>query len=738
MSDEISNLEDWYKNGPDNIGRDLLQPCLKHCVTWRRGTLGFSSSALKAWAGSFVNIVENVEKIEILADISHVNINDKKLMLALEHTTTPEEKRKALFIYGENIILKALQADRSNDSHKYTWTLLHYLLASEKLEIRFASNKISEGDRNLYHPKGGYFTFPDGEAVAHDGSFNESESGHQYNNETVHVFHKSKEEKRFWRVADSVNEDWNGTAYVEVYKLSRKTLNKIKENAPDKYPLPPPRKPVGPDVIKPSQEEVVRKNFPIIPTRLWGEEFKLRKHQEEAMRKWIDQNGLGLLWHATGSGKTITSLYTLSRIALEGDGNKVISIIHVPFTPLADQWVDELLKFNLSAIKCYGPSAIWTTKLNLELEKFQQATSPFVMPLVVIDKTFFMEPFQNVLHQIEQKYKNKLFYICDECHRFAKKDKTKKLPEAIYKMGLSGTPFNTDDGSAVGDQELKSYFGDVCDKYEIAEALRDDVLTPYDYHPVECYLNEDELIEVKEWEKKIAQGGWDENGEPNEGSSIASGGRNRLLAKVEDKFRKFTNIINKPDVRNYKEQTLFFAGDGSTEIDIEKDQNSHSENISLKVLEKFGRILANHNWNWSRFTSDESPSERKEILSQFSQGIIDAVLAIRILDEGIDIPGVKTAFLLASTSNKRQFVQRRGRILRKAEGKTKAVIYDFIVLPPEGVNCGFVNREINRLVVIGRDSSNKSNIQDIVKSIISRYNIRDENLEEAKLFINEV
>ena len=205
-----------------------------------------------------------------------------------------------------------------------------------------------------------------------------------------------------------------------------------------------------------------------------------------------------------------------------------------------------------------------------------------------------------------------------------------------------------------------------------------------------------------------------------------------------EKIIKFINVINKPDVANYKEQTLFFAGDGSTEIDIEKDQNLHSENISLKVLERFGRVLADHNWNWSRFTSDESPAERKEILSQFSHGIIDAVLAIRILDEGIDIPGVKTAFLLASTSNKRQFVQRRGRILRRAKGKTKAVIYDFIVLPPEGVDCGFVNREINRLVVIGRDSLNKSKIQDIVKSIISRYNIREENLDEAKIFINEV
>jgi len=104
-------------------------------------------------------------------------------------------------------------------------------------------------------------------------------------------------------------------------------------------------------------------------------------------------------------------------------GQKCIAIIHVPFTPLADQWIDELSNFNLSAIKCYGSSKKWSDKLDYELAKFKQAESPFVLPLVVIDKTFFMETFQEYLTKIE---KSNLFYICDECHRFAKKGKTEK------------------------------------------------------------------------------------------------------------------------------------------------------------------------------------------------------------------------------------------------------------------------------------------------------------------------
>ena len=142
---------------------------------------------------------------------------------------------------------------------------------------------------------------------------------------------------------------------------------------------------------------------------------------------------------------------------------------------------------------------------------------------------------------------DKAVTIIKSAKKYEKKGKTEKLPEANLKMGLSGTPFNTDDGSGIGDIELANYFGEVCDKYEIAEALRDGVLTPYDYIPICCYLNEEELEEVREWEKKMAQAGRDEDGMPSEASNIASGGRNRLLAKIEDKFIKFTKLIKKPE-----------------------------------------------------------------------------------------------------------------------------------------------------------------------------------------------
>ncbi len=727
--EEIKNLKPFYKNGTDNIGNDFLKPCLKNCVMWRRGTLGFSSSALKTWAGSFTNILENVQKIEILADISHVS--DKQLVLALEHNASEEEKRKTLIKHSEKIILTAIGADMTESTpREYIWKLLHYLLASEILEIRFATNTITTGNRNLYHPKGGYFLFENGEAVAHDGSFNESESGHQFNNETVHVFHKSKEEDRFIMVQRSVDEDWFGNDYVKVSKLSKEVMQKIKLNAPKKFPKPPSKASTNEEHI-----EVKKINIPEIPETLWGQKFELREHQDKAYKEWIRQEAKGILWHATGSGKTITSLYALSKVALAG--NKFIAIIHVPFTPLADQWIEELKKFNLHAIKCYGSSVRWTNELEIAMLKFVQAEKPFVQPLVVIDKTFFMKSFQEILEKMDNEPSNNIFYICDECHRFAKKDRTKKLPNATFKMGLSGTPFNSEDNSSIGDIELINYFGEVCDKYEIAEAMADKVLTQYDYIPIKCYLNDDELEEVRELERKIGQGGFDEDGMPTEASNIASGFRNRLLAKVEDKFDKFIQLIDQDDVKSKKEQSLFFVGDGSTELDLEQNDGTNSD-VQIKVLEKFGKILADRGWGYKQFTAGESSSERANIINDFKDGHIDAILAIRILDEGIDLPGVMKAFLLASTSNRRQFVQRRGRILRRAEGKEKAVIYDFIVLPPEGENCSFVRREVDRLIEIGQDSlpESKNNSVSLVNELINSYKVDDNTFNKAKNYID--
>ena len=729
--EEIKNLDIKYRNqigDNNNIAEQFLKPCLKNFSKWRRCTLGFSSSALKTWAGNLKNIVEHKDKtIEIICDINSPN-DDYHLMQALEHCSTKEKKIETLLKYQEDIILTAFGADKAGGDSpefkkKYGWRLLHYLIANEQLVIKFAINLISEGT-NLYHEKAGYFEFPDGSKVAHEGSFNESDSGHRWNIESVSVFSSFRESdaERVQRTIDDVNEDWSGSPSVEIRTLSKKTLDIIKSKAPKKVPQRESKKSKS-DLQGLFEKKSNPLNVPIIPIELGGEPFDMRKHQINAYKEWINKKGKGILWHATGSGKTITSLYTLSKLALrenpEGSkGQKIIAIMQIPTTPLADQWVDELKNFNLKAIRCYGSRDRWFNELTNEINFFKQKKGPYILPIVVLDKTYSLEPFQVCLNQMVSEFKKNIFYICDECHRFAKKDKTKKLPDVSFKMGLSGSPFYSENQDSIGDIELINYFGEVIDKYEIKEALADGVLTPYDYHPIKTYLNEDEYDEIKEIEKKIAQAGTDEDDQLNKAGLIKAGERNRVISTIKDKFRVFEKLINKDEIAKNKSKTLFFVGDGSTELDYD---DANTPDSSLRMLDKVKKITNKAGYHSAQFTCDENIKERRKIISDFSQDVLDAVIAIRVLDEGIDIPGITTAFILASTANRRQFVQRRGRILRRAQGKTKSVIYDFIVLPPKNKNCSYLRREIIRIIEMGNDCANRNEAKEMVKYILDNY-----------------
>jgi superfamily II DNA or RNA helicase len=119
--------------------------------------------------------------------------------------------------------------------------------------------------------------------------------------------------------------------------------------------------------------------------------------------------------------------------------------------------------------------------------------------------------------------------------------------------------------------------------------------------------------------------------------------------------------------------TLVYCSDGSTEIDPDEGER-HVDATTRRLRSECGLTV-------ERFTARESQSERERLLADFDAGKIDVLTSIRCLDEGVDIPATKSAYILASTSNPRQYVQRRGRILRTHPGKDYAVIHDFITVP---------------------------------------------------------
>ena len=191
ISDKIKNLKDRYQNGKDNIGRDLVGACLSECTLYRRGTGFFSGSALKAYAAAIDHVIKDKVKIEILC--SPV-IQDKRLISILNENSTPEKRKKKTQELIDSIALTAIGFGMDSERNDYRSILLSYLIASGQLEIRFAIPKNYDwpqeevNDKNIYHVKNGYFKFANQEFVAFDGSFNESDSGHQHHIDRTHVF----------------------------------------------------------------------------------------------------------------------------------------------------------------------------------------------------------------------------------------------------------------------------------------------------------------------------------------------------------------------------------------------------------------------------------------------------------------------------------------------------------------------------------------------------------------------
>ena len=730
---EIQNLKPKYRNGRDKIGEDFINPCLKACIFWRRTTLGFSSSTLKSWGGSFVNILQEVDKIEILADISQFDERDRTLMRALEHNSNTEERNKTLVRHSENILLTALSADKAPSVNRdHIWSLLHYLLAIEKLEIRFAINKISDNPRNLYHEKSGYFHFPDGESLAHVGSFNESDSGYQYNNESVRVFWKSKEQliqeavghsdefNSYKSTVKDVDDDWYGNEWVEVHKLSKETLRKIKSNAPSSFPEPPISDPIPED-----DNETTGRNIPTIPSLYNGNPFKLEPHQSNALDLWAKNNYSGILEHATGSGKTITSIVGACKIAKE---SKKILVVTVPYQSLGDQWIEELENFNIYATKCFETAANWENKGQQAFSKWRnkKKDTSYVQAYVVVNRTLGTSKFQTFLSQFP---KDEIILIGDECHRYAKMSGTKHLPDGKFKLGLSATPFR--DGDDFGNAELSSFFGNTIDSFTLSDALQAKVLTPYEYFPISVHLTDEEYEQFLLKARLAGQFyNQDDYGQISKSAQAAIGAMNRIKGSAENKFVYLKKLVPKLD--KYK-QAILFCGDGSTD----DDENNYDEHDQIRDIEQASEILNDNDWISCQFTCRENAVQRRQILDDFKNNNVNALVSIRVLDEGIDIPGVGIALLIASSRNKRQYIQRRGRVLRKSPNKTMALIYDFICLPPQNFpqsSTSLIDGEFERLIEMYKDCSNKKECFDIIENLSMGYSI-DNSIRE---YWNEV
>lgn len=701
-------LKSVYRSEDDNLLADFYIPALKEAIAYDRAVGYFSSTMLSYAAQGIGALIEKDGSMRLIVG-GELSQEEADAILNGYDLRSVSERLGIAFCKTIDQVVEELSYSRLQ--------ALSWMIAQGTLSIKVALKR-----QGMYHEKIGIFRDKLGDEIVFQGSANETTNAllPEYNFESINVFPSWKEEFRshaepylggFERLWDNKSK---GTLVMEFPEAARERLIRIASKMV-RQPSPQIELAIWESLVgRPADDAFLG---PSVPSVMGAEPFAIKIHQKESLEKWRQQDLQGILALATGAGKTITALYAATKLFTAN--KRLFLIVAVPYTDLADQWCQEAALFNIQAIACYDSAVTWRDELGKSIQLFNDGLLPFVCA-VVVNRTLQGDQFQQLIKKIEGK---NLLFVGDECHRHRSSKMAASLPgHARYRLGLSATP---EDYYANSEQKdpLYSYYGEVCARYTLAQALSDKVLTPYDYHLILVDLNEsetDEYIKLsEEISKRAVAGGIDEDGSSSDPIlEMLLFKRARLLGAAQNKLPALKSLLDKNDPTAL---TLFYCGDGTVE--------SPDDGTFLRQVEAVSVLLGELGWRSSRFTSNESKACRRELLEDFKIANIDALVAIRCLDEGINIPGCHSAYLLASSRNPRQFIQRRGRILRRAPGKEKATIYDFLVTLPESAISEFdyekslFGAELRRVTEFAGLCVNYAQAYRTVESLLTKYDL---------------
>ncbi len=405
----------------------------------------------------------------------------------------------------------------------------------------------------------------------------------------------------------------------------------------------------------------------------------LHEYQKTAIENWKKQNFSGIYDMATGTGKTLTALASLTNLYHEKNGDFCV-IILCPYIHLVMQWISDIKEFGIKPIVAFGssPQKDWKEKLTRAVQKrnFRDDEKGFFC-LVSSIATFKRDFVQTQI----SKFKKKILLIADEAHNLGAKNTLKFLDQTKYeyRLALSATLERHFDDE--GTESLYQFFGKKCIEYGLQQAIDEGFLTPYKYFPVVTTLNFEEKEKYLDLSKSIAnEVRVDENGKKtlSEKGKMLCIMRSRIIAGAKSKLDALLETIEP-----YKNQFNLLIYCGATKFNEDEEISDNDENAIRQIDEIVKSLYEKFEMKISKFIAEKSSEERDLIIQNFKDKNIQAIAAIKCLDEGVNIPSIKTAFILASSTNPKEYIQRRGRVLRLSEGKDFAEIYDFICLPEE-------------------------------------------------------
>lgn len=706
-----------YKSDQDDILRSFYFPALAAADRYDRAVGYFSASSLSEAAQALTIFIKGDGLIRLVVGAFTAQSDIDAVREGLRLKEVSER-------IGADLLAAVTGVDDELFQHRFK--ALAWLIAHDRLEIRVALRP-----NGIYHDKVGIITDAQGDAVVFSGSANESAAAllPTHNYESINVFPTWLPELAPWHEPhrESFARLWDnksrGTVVIDLPTALKENLLEVAST----LDAPPDSEREAQIAARLRALEAVDEaepasRLPRVPDTINGMPFKMREHQLEALRAWQANGYRGIFDLATGAGKTITAVYAAVQMAKGVPGLAVV--IAAPYQSLADQWCEILEAFNIRPLQCYVSKENWHEDLRKRVLDMQGGSDTF-QAIVVVNRTLQTPEFQAALGRIPG---NRLLWIGDECHHHGSESLASALPSnAAYRIGLSATPMHYLDEQR--NDRLKTYYGDVVFSYTLAQAIADKVLTPYNYYPSVVPLTADEAGEFISLSDDIARAFMREgksSGPPSTMLTALLMKRARIIGSAANKMAALqTTLAEHPP----QQHALFYCGDGQVDMDGMEADDGAEDSQPTRQIEAVSRLLDGQGWKVSRFTARESRRERESILQSFKTGAIDGLVAIKCLDEGIDVPACSIAYILASSRDPRQFIQRRGRILRRSPGKTIANIHDYIVVLPEdahdesGAARKLITAELKRVAEFSGLAENRNEAYAALRPILTAYDL---------------
>ncbi|SDF48578.1 DEAD/DEAH box helicase family protein [Eubacterium pyruvativorans] len=728
MSLKEHNIKSEYRSLIDNVIQDFYLPLLHDAAMYRRAVGFFSSSSLVEISKGIGDMAQNGGRIEIVAS-PYLSDDDLKAIKA------GYENREKII---EGALIRQISDEPSDYYSMERLNLLANLIADGIMDIRIAYTD-NNGDIGMYHEKMGIIEDSDGNHVAFSGSMNESMTAMSINYETIDVFcdWKGAEADRVQLKENAFHAMWNNVEpslkVLEFPKISETLIEKYRRKKPN-FDIDKEQFYKRKETNKNLRGEMHSKEAigPRIP-----DDISLHDYQEDAITVWVGENYRGIFDMATGTGKTYTGLGAISKLSMDL-GDDLAVIIVAPYKHLVEQWVDDIVRFNMKPIVAYGDASHkdWRKRLSRAVLDQKIRKDKRFFCVVCTNATFTDKYMQEQISKI----KSPILLVVDEAHNFGARSYAKLLDDRFtYRLALSATleRHRDEEGTAF----LYDFFGKKCIEYTLERAIAEDKLTPYKYYPVLVYLSDIELESYEQLSYEMSKyviKGRDGRLKLNKHGEILALKRSKVVAGAIQKLDALREVIEP-----YKDDNNILVYCGATRI-YEENEDSPDDETDIRQIEAVTKILGNElGMSAARFTSEENMEQRALIKEHFQDGDLQAIVAIKCLDEGVNIPGIRTAFILASTTNPKEYIQRRGRVLRKAPNKPFAEIYDFVTLPRpldsvSGLTIDQANRDITlvknelaRIKEFGRLAMNSMEANNLIWDIEEAYHLDGSQTEEV-------